>query len=54
MYHRKMRITINIDDSLLLVKKYMKTWKVRLGEALSELVRQGLNASEERVSASDN
>ena len=41
-----MRITVNIDDdSLLLVKKYMKTRQVRLGEALSELVRQGLNAS---------
>lgn len=41
-----MRITVNIDDdSLLLVKKYMKTRRMRLGEALSELVRQGLKAS---------
>jgi hypothetical protein len=46
MYHRKVRITVNIDDdSLLLVKKYMKTRRVNLGKALSELVRQGLNAS---------
>lgn len=46
MYHRKMRITVNIDnDTLLLVKKYMKTYKVSLGEALYGLVRQGLNTS---------
>ena len=41
-----MRITVNIDDeSLRLIKKYMKARGVRQGEALSELVRQGLNAS---------
>lgn len=45
MYHRKMRITVNIDDdSLHLVKKYMKMRQMRLGEALSELIRQGMNA----------
>jgi hypothetical protein len=45
MYHRKMQITVNIDDdSPLLVKKYMKMRQLRLGEALSELVRQGMNA----------
>jgi hypothetical protein len=39
-----MRITVNIDhDSLLLVKKYMGVRHVRLGKALSELVRRGLN-----------
>jgi hypothetical protein len=64
-----MRITVDIDDdTLLLVKKYMKAWRMPLGNALSGLVRQGLNSSvptrrvngllifdsEERVSASDN
>jgi hypothetical protein len=44
MYHRNMRITVSIDDeSLRLVRKYMKARGVRLGKALSELVRQALN-----------
>jgi hypothetical protein len=44
MYHRNMRITVSIDDdSLLLVRKSMKIRQVRLGKALSELVRQALN-----------
>lgn len=39
-----MRITVSIDDdSLLLVSKYMKIRQVRLGKALSELVRQALD-----------
>jgi hypothetical protein len=41
-----MRITVDIDDdTLLLVKKYMKAWRMPLGKALSGLVRQGLNSS---------
>lgn len=44
MYHWNMRITVSIDDeSLRLVRKYMKARGVRLGKALSELVRQALN-----------
>jgi hypothetical protein len=39
-----MRITANIEDeSLRLVRKYMKARGVRLGKALSELIRQALN-----------
>jgi len=41
-----MRITVDIDDdTILLVKKYMKAWRMPLGKALSGLVRQGLNSS---------
>jgi len=44
MYHWNMRITASIDEeSFRLVKKYMKARGVRLGKALSELVRQALN-----------
>ena len=41
-----MRITVDIDDdTILLVKKYMKACRMPLGKALSGLVRQGLNSS---------
>jgi hypothetical protein len=44
MYHWNMRITASIDEeSFRLVKKYMKARGVRLGKALSELIRQALN-----------
>ena len=44
--HLEMRITVEIDDdTLLVVKKYMKAWRMPLGKALSELVRRGLNSS---------
>jgi hypothetical protein len=39
-----MRITFNIDEqSLLLVKKYMKDRHLRFDKAISELVRRGAN-----------
>lgn len=41
-----MRITANIhDDTIRLVKEYMKARKMRLGKALSGLIRKGLRAS---------
>lgn len=40
-----MRITANIDaDAFLLVHNYMRARRVRLGKALSELVRKGIDA----------
>lgn len=41
----KMKTTLNLDDDLLtLVKQYAKRRSITLGQAVSELVRRGIDA----------